>query len=83
MRIKWIRIQCGLNPGRGQAFTLYGNLVPSSFFVPIAFETSGVTSPKSRLFLKELGHVLKLSTGEVRSAAFLYTTTPLGCSPER
>ena len=39
--------------------------------MPIAFETSGVIGPKSRLFLKELGHLIKLSTGEVRSAASL------------
>ena len=54
-----------------EKLTLYGNLVPSHFFVSIAFETSGVIGPKSRLFLKELGHRLKLSTGEARSAAFL------------
>ena len=51
--------------------TLYGNLVQSHFFVPIAFEKSEVISPMSRLFLKELGHCIKLSTGEARSAAFL------------
>ena len=35
---------------------LYGNLVLSEYFVPVAFETSGVIDPQSRLFLKELGH---------------------------
>ena len=58
---------------------LYVNLVPSHFSVPIAFKTSGVIGPKSRLFLKELGHRIKLSTGEARSVTFLL----LGCSPER
>ena len=28
--------------------------------MPVAFETSGVTGPQSRLFLKELGHCIKL-----------------------
>ena len=51
--------------------SLYGNLVPSHLFVSFAFKTSGVVGPKSRLFLKELGHRIKLSTGEARSAAFL------------
>ena len=35
---------------------LYGNLVQNHYFVPVAFETSGVNDPQSRLFLKELGH---------------------------
>ena len=50
---------------------LYGNLVPSQYFVPVAFETSGVISPQSRLFLKELDHPIKLVTGEARSAIYL------------
>ena len=36
------------------------------YFVPVAFETSGVIGPQSRLFLKELGHRIKLITGETR-----------------
>ena len=34
--------------------------------MPVAFETSGVISPQSRLFLKELDHRIKLITGEAR-----------------
>ena len=52
-------------------FALYGNVVPSRYFVPVAFETSGVIDPQSRQFLKELGHSIKLITGEARSAVFL------------
>ena len=33
---------------------LYGNLFPRNYFVPVAFETSRVIDPQSRLFLKEL-----------------------------
>ena len=34
---------------------LYGNLVPSHFFVPIVFETFGVIGPKSSLFCEGVG----------------------------
>ena len=33
---------------------LYGNLFPRNYFVPVAFETSRVIDPQSRLILKEL-----------------------------
>ena len=56
---------------KGNFLCIATYIVPSHFFVSIAFETSGVIGPKSRLFLKELGHRIKLSTGELRSAAFL------------
>ena len=31
---------------------LYGNLVPSHYFVPFPFETSGVIGPRSGLFFE-------------------------------
>ena len=41
---------------------LFGNVVLSHYFVPIAFETSRVIGPQSRLYLKEMGHSIKLIT---------------------
>ena len=49
---------------------LYGNLLLSHYFVPVAFETSGVNGPQSRLLLKKLDHRIKI-TGEAMSAIFL------------
>ena len=48
--------------------TLYGNLVPTTKPFLCASEVIG---PKSSLFLKVLGHCIKLSTGEARYATFL------------
>ena len=50
---------------------LYGNLVPRHYFLPVAFETSRVIDPQSRLFLKLLHHRISLITGEARSSVFL------------
>ena len=40
----------------------YGNLLPRHYFMPVAFETSGVIDAQSRLFLKELNHCITLKT---------------------
>ena len=49
----------------------YSHLVASHHFVPIAIETSGVMGSEALLFIHELGHRLKIETGEPRSLYFL------------
>lgn len=51
--------------------TKYAHLDTSHYFVPVAVETSGVLGPEALLFLQELGHRLRVATGEQRSQQFL------------
>ena len=49
----------------------YAELEVSHHFVPVAIETTGVCGPEALQFLRDLGHCLKLQTGEPRSHDFL------------
>ena len=51
--------------------TKYSHLVFNHIFTPVAIETSGAMGPETRVFLKELGHCLRLATGEAKSKSFL------------
>ena len=44
---------------------------PDICFIPIAYETSGVVSPLSLIFLKELGHRLSATTCDTESYSYL------------
>ena len=49
----------------------YKHLDSCYFFTPVAIETTGVFGPKTKEFLKELGHRLRQVSGEANSYAYL------------
>ena len=49
----------------------YCHLLSSHTFEPVAIETSGAIGPRTRVFLKELGHRLRQVTGEVKCYTYL------------
>ena len=49
----------------------YCHLLSSHTFEPVAIETSGAIGPRTRVFLKELGHRLRQVTGEVKCFTYL------------
>ena len=57
--------------------------VPNHYFVPVAFEISGVIDPQSRLFLKELDHCIKLITGEASSRSTVFLLQCLSVAGQR
>ena len=50
---------------------IYAHLDPSHSFTPVAVETSGVVSPQSLAFLKDLGRRMRQVTGEERSLSYI------------
>ena len=49
----------------------YAHLGPGHIFIPIAIEASGVFGTETLKFLKDLGHHLKLASGESSAYPFL------------
>jgi len=52
--------------------TKYKSLEDRFTFVPIAIETSGIIGPKSKHFLRELGHRITNRSGESKETAWLF-----------
>ena len=48
----------------------YCHLDVSHIFAPVAIETLGTFGPRTIEFLRELGHQLRLATGESKGAAY-------------
>ena len=52
-------------------YSKYCHLDTSHIFIPVAIETLGAFRPRTTKFLRELGHRLRLATGESKAAAYL------------
>ena len=71
------RRRCATEAGAASAYAeeekkkKYAHLSHSYFFQPVAVETSGSVGVESMAFLKDLGHRVKMATGEPQSFSFL------------
>jgi hypothetical protein len=71
------QLRASLEPGGAAAHAelekarKYAHLDHTYHFQPVAMETCGSFGPDSRSFLQDLGHRLRMATGETRSFSFL------------
>ena len=71
------QLRASLEPGGAAAYAelektrKYAHLDHTYHFQPVAVETCGSFGPDSRSFLQDLGHRLRMATGETRSFSFL------------
>ena len=63
---------CVGEQAEGKKAEQYAHLAPTYLFQPVAIETSGAISSRSRAFLRELGRRVGAQTGEARSTTYFF-----------